>query len=416
MRGTVAPLARTLVPRVITVTRRGAVCSALADLARRLLAHNDELAAELARRVAQAETDLADGFVVPFEDLEAACTTLQAGLYRYLAGLAPLDLPSVTALGRRRAEQGVPLPAVLHGLRIGFQYVWESLAGAVDPEDRDAVGGLLGQVTDFWTVLDDFSTELRRAYNEAVAARVRIVEAERDAHVEALLGLTAAEPSRQSAGAEALGLARHGRYQVGVLDASASAAPWQAHLSARRIQTFWHAGEDRLVCLASLSSLRADRDLLEVLPGDASVRMGLSPVFGDITAAGTARHRATIALRSIPTARTGIRRYGDDPLATLLASAPETAVELADRIIGPLLQLPEIERTLLLETLQAWIAAGGATGEAARTVYCHRNTVRYRLRRIEELIGCRVAEPRHVTLLCMAMEVIAQYGLRPSPS
>lgn len=405
---------RTKATRVTSVNRPGVSVSALADLARRLLARNDVLAAELARRVAAAESDLADGVVVPFDDLQEACSTLQGGFYSYLAGDAPLDLAAVTALGRRRAEQGVPLPAVLHGFRIGFQFVWETLADGIDPDDRAAVGDLLGQVTDFWTVLDDFSTELRRSYNEAVAARVRAFEAERNAHLDALLGIVAADASRQWAGAEALGLPRHGRFQVGIIDTIAFASParWQTGLSARGIRAVWRARDEQLICIALLSGEGPARDLLDVLAGDTDGRIGLSPIFDDITAAGPARHRAVIALRSVPASHPGVRRYGDDPLATLVASAPDTAAELADRIIGPVLRLPHSERAVLLETLRAWIAAGGSTEETARAVYCHRNTVRYRLRRIEELTGYSVADPRHDTYLCMAIEATDQQGAR----
>lgn len=386
------------------------VAPALAELAKRLLARNDVLAAELARRVASAESELADGAIIPLEDVEDACATLQGAFYRYLSGVAPLDLTAVGALGRRRADQGVPLPAVLHGFRIGFQFIWETLAAAADPDDRPAMDDLLGQVTQFWAMLDVYSTELRRSYDEAVTARVRLVEAERNAHIDALLGITAADISRQRAGAEALGLPRHGRFQIGIIDAAPppSVALWESRLARHGIRAVWRARGDHLVCLAVLATYGSDHDLLDVLPGDLDARIGLSPAFDDVTTAGPERYRAVIALRSVPDSLPGIRRYGDDPIATLVASAADRAAELTGRIIGPIMQLPENERTVLLQTLQAWMEAAGSTDAAARALYCHRNTVRYRLRRIEELTGRRVTDPRHAAHLCLAVETIAQ--------
>ena len=43
----------------------------------------------------------------------------------------------------------------------------------------------------------------------------------------------------------------------------------------------------------------------------------------------------------------------------------------------------------LLETLDAFFAAGGVLESAARALYVHPNTVRYRLRRVAEVTGLR---------------------------
>ncbi|MFF3494806.1 hypothetical protein ACFYWS_26055 [Streptomyces sp. NPDC002795] len=69
---------------------------------------------------------------LPLENLCAMCTAHLSGIYRYLAGLAPLDLETARADGRRRAEQGMPLPVVLHGYRIGALFIWESLRDEAD--------------------------------------------------------------------------------------------------------------------------------------------------------------------------------------------------------------------------------------------------------------------------------------------
>ena len=41
----------------------------------------------------------------------------------------------------------------------------------------------------------------------------------------------------------------------------------------------------------------------------------------------------------------------------------------------------------LLQTLAAWLATGGSAGRTAAHLYCHRNTVLNRLRRVEALSG-----------------------------
>jgi hypothetical protein len=57
----------------------------------------------------------------------------------------------------------------------------------------------------------------------------------------------------------------------------------------------------------------------------------------------------------------------------------------------------------LLETLDAFIAAGGVLESAARTLYVHPNTVRYRLKRVADVTGFTPTNPRHGFVLRLAL-------------
>ncbi len=57
----------------------------------------------------------------------------------------------------------------------------------------------------------------------------------------------------------------------------------------------------------------------------------------------------------------------------------------------------------LLETLAAYIEDAGSIDGAARRLFVHANTVRYRLRRVTELTGLRPTEPRDGFLLRVAL-------------
>jgi DNA-binding PucR family transcriptional regulator len=96
--------------------------------------------------------------------------------------------------------------------------------------------------------------------------------------------------------------------------------------------------------------------------------------------------------------------YGQVPIPVLLASAPDAAVAVARRILGPVLALPAAECNLLVATLTAWFAEQGATSQAADRLHVHRNTVRYRLRRIEELTGRGLTQPSGIAELHLALE------------
>jgi DNA-binding PucR family transcriptional regulator len=62
------------------------------------------------------------------------------------------------------------------------------------------------------------------------------------------------------------------------------------------------------------------------------------------------------------------------------------------------------ERTILLDTVQAWLEEGGRANDAAAKVFCHPNTVRHRLHRIEELTDRSLSRPKDIAELCLAFE------------
>jgi DNA-binding PucR family transcriptional regulator len=59
----------------------------------------------------------------------------------------------------------------------------------------------------------------------------------------------------------------------------------------------------------------------------------------------------------------------------------------------------------LLETLDAFFEAGEVLESAARTLFVHPNTVRYRLRRIAETTGLSPLTPRHAFALRVALTI-----------
>ena len=71
----------------------------------------------------------------------------------------------------------------------------------------------------------------------------------------------------------------------------------------------------------------------------------------------------------------------------LLATAPEAGSTFAHAVLGPVLALPEADRGLLLGTLRTWFIQDASASATAARLFVHRNTVRYRLRRIQELTG-----------------------------
>jgi DNA-binding PucR family transcriptional regulator len=131
--------------------------------------------------------------------------------------------------------------------------------------------------------------------------------------------------------------------------------------------------------------------------------VGVSAVVeGAASVAGAYRLAETVA-RTLPA---GVRRVVpiDERLPeALLSNSPEISSRLVGQSFGRLLELPEEERTVLLETLSAFLAADGSPTRAADALYCHRNTVMHRLRRIESVTGRKVTDARSRLLWQLAL-------------
>jgi hypothetical protein len=72
----------------------------------------------------------------------------------------------------------------------------------------------------------------------------------------------------------------------------------------------------------------------------------------------------------------------------LLATVPGSVLRsFRQRMLGPLVAYDQRHRAELLPTLREFLACSGSWNVCATTMYVHVNTVRYRIRRIEELTG-----------------------------
>ena len=63
-------------------------------------------------------------------------------------------------------------------------------------------------------------------------------------------------------------------------------------------------------------------------------------------------------------------------------------------LVKPLVEQDLARRSDLVRTLRAFFAAGGNASEAADRMFLHRNSMLYRLERIQRLTGLDVKDPR----------------------
>jgi PucR family transcriptional regulator, purine catabolism regulatory protein len=81
-----------------------------------------------------------------------------------------------------------------------------------------------------------------------------------------------------------------------------------------------------------------------------------------------------------------------EPLLRGLAEG--TALEPFQALIEPLLEHDRTRRSDLVLTLKTYFAAGGNASEAADLLFLHRNSMLYRLERIQKLTGLDLKDNR----------------------
>jgi sugar diacid utilization regulator len=133
-------------------------------------------------------------------------------------------------------------------------------------------------------------------------------------------------------------------------------------------------------------------------------RVGISPQFEILGETPQALRFAKLAMAGAPRGARQVTVFGQAPLAVLAASAPDVMAQVAEAVLGSLNRLPDDERAVLVGTLRTWLACGGSAEAAAKALYCHPNTVRYRLNRITEHTGRSVTNPQDVTELSLALQ------------
>ncbi|MCW2680936.1 MAG: regulatory protein, partial [Frankiales bacterium] len=122
------------------------------------------------------------------------------------------------------------------------------------------------------------------------------------------------------------------------------------------------------------------------------------------------------ALRALPPGEPAVAELDSRLAGALLVTAPDLASRLVQRALGGVLVLEPEERRVLLDTLRAWLDTGGSAGQTAGRLYCHRNTVLNRLRRLEGLTGRSLERVDHLvewSLALLALDVLPAEAARP---
>ncbi|MGI5133399.1 PucR family transcriptional regulator [Streptomyces sp. CA-106110] len=129
--------------------------------------------------------------------------------------------------------------------------------------------------------------------------------------------------------------------------------------------------------------------------------MGLSNPLGTADRAAAARREAAWALRTAAPGQIAI--YADVTVLSALLHDPGQTQTIVDRVLGPLLQHEAQHTPGLLHTLETFLACRRSWETTSKALGVHRQTVVYRIRRIEEITGRNLSETADIAELWLAL-------------
>ncbi|HVT20512.1 MAG TPA: helix-turn-helix domain-containing protein [Mycobacteriales bacterium] len=361
--------------------------------------------------------------MLPREQLEgeiAAITALNLRLFfQYLRSDGPIPdeaLVEIRSSAARRAEERVPLDAVLAAYHVGGRLGWEALATAAQPDERDVLIVVAGRVLEF---VQQVTGAVASAYLEE---RQSIYGEERDALRAVASALLAGEPADKLAARVGISIAP----AYVVLDVSIGEHPDEeepgvggavaARRKLRRVQgrlERWAgqpvigllepAGGPVLIAttveesdkvVGAMPELLAE--LTEAAGAPVNAGVAVAATIGDLAAA-TRQAGDVLALA------TGLGRGAgaytlSDVLLEYQLSRPSDALPELGALLEPLERNPD-----LVLTLETYLDHDLDRRGTAAALHVHPNTLDYRLRRVVELTGIDPATTRGLQLVGAAL-------------
>ena len=391
-------------PRLVDVARvrREATVQVLA---RDATEHMDELLDAIVPVLVAAEPP---GFYddESVADLRSSCAVGLQGVLAYLAGTADesvLDIPRAT--GRRQVQQDLPLEGALRAFRAAGHVVWEWLVARARASGAPVGDALLDGAAEVWRVVDLFCAELAQAYRDEESLLRNRDERVQAAVLGALLEGRGADPTFARDASHALGL-RMGEQLVCVVGVAETPEELALDNARERLRvggftSVWATFAGSEVGVVALGTRSAGR-VRQLLAPAVRARAGMSPAFVELSDLPRARHLAETAART--QGPKGVRVLEDDLVAGLVVDAPLVAEMVYERTVGKLLAAEGQDGPALLSTLRAFLENDGSLNAAAAKSFVHRNTMLYRLNKIEKITGLSVRSLQDQVVWVLALK------------
>ena len=364
-----------------------------------------EMLAEMRKQIASYERMSAD---VSESEVLGTCKRGLRLWTQWLSsgGSLPADeLSALRASVRTRAEEGVPLEDLLHAYRIGGRLGWQILRDHATPHERDV---LLDAAELLMLYIDTLSEIVTETYLDERTPLV--AEDERRARnlLDRIIDGTplAAE---ERALAEGLGIRVREAY-VPFAAAISGASPRRHAAVAARLR----AG-------GRLAITEGDRVFGLATSAVEAGELGEGP-HALLAAAEETPHAALDAVREelellVDHGRraglSGVLTRESHALELLLTRSPRVADTLCACVLGPLTR--NGEGADLLHTLRTLVDCGLDRARTSTALHVHRNTLGYRVGRIEQLTGLDLTNPRDVACAYLALTAEAARSRQAAP-
>jgi hypothetical protein len=386
--------------------------SAVQDLAGELLASTDELALGMADHLYASIPELA---AMDDDELRAellGSTEANVGqVLRLMARGTSIDdvvIPhEALAFMRGNVRRGIPLPALLRSYRLGHAWLWERWSQELKKRVEDSGELAAGQDQSsafMFAYVDKVSDVLVEEFGSERERMMRSTSQLRAETVRAILG---GEPVDEEEASKRLGydLRRHhvalrvacpGSAVRGLKRATKEAAaalgtgePLVVPSGAARFDAWW--GSFDVPVTAALERYEPPSGVLVAF---GKPRKGIEGFRASHAEALQAARIGSLAAGGA----SAVTSYERVELVSLLAGDLPRARAFVIGQLGPLASTAEPAQRLR-DTVLAFLASGGSATRVAKELYVHQNTVAYRVKRAEELLGHKVGD-RPIELTC----------------
>jgi hypothetical protein len=234
-------------------------------------------------------------------------------------------------------------------------------------------------------------------------------DARRPFSIESLLDGRVADEWASSEAANQLCLPASGPFVVVAAEVSSvgsEALPGiQSKLRSLDVYSAWLMLPDLHVGILHIQSQPQLEKMLALVSRLATASVGVSARYDDLRDTPQALHFAKVMMRSRRDCNSRVSLFDGSILAAAAISAPAVMVKSARAVLNGFADLADEEQDILFETFRVWQDNEASAHEAAKVLFCHPNTVRQRLRRIEKHTGRSLSRPRDVAELSLALEV-----------
>ncbi|GAB3707988.1 PucR family transcriptional regulator [Nocardiopsis oceani] len=378
--------------------REGARDALFTDLPPGLGSRLRPLVPQVAEEAADGILQRAEAHALPMEPAQAESIRHAIGtaVHTFLdriegaptAGRTGSITENFRSFGAGEARQGRTLECLHTGMRTAAAVAWRRLARA-DSIDRDQMAALGEAIFAFQ---EEISAAAAEGHAQVRGAGVEALRRRRARLLKVLLAEAGTEPEERTLST----LARSARWRVPervavallhqevCLEGAAPALPPDVLVDLDRVEPCALVpdpeGPGRL------------RSLERSLRGFGAVLGPTVPLTEAPRSLSRARELSEL-VRSGAVSGSGVLRWGDHLFELLLSRDTGLVAELARARLAPLdgMRLPQRER--MADTLLAWLESGFNANEAAERLRIHPQTVRYRMRQLEELFGSRLRNP-----------------------